>query len=67
MKSFSHFLRDDIRIKINVGDTVLGGKFKNKPIIVKTIARNDKGDISINGRPLMKFRIPGDKEKYGKK
>jgi hypothetical protein len=67
MKTFATFIKDDIKVKINVGDTILGGKFKNKPIVVKTITRNDKGDISINGRPLMKFRIPGDKEKYGKK
>ena len=65
MKTFAQ-LRDDIRIKINVGDTVLGGKFKNKSIVVKTISRNDKGDITINGKPLMKYRIPGDKAKYGK-
>jgi hypothetical protein len=67
MKSFSHFLKDDIKVKINIGDTVLGGKFKNKPIKVKSISRNDKGDIVINGKPLLKYRIPGDKEKYGKK
>ena len=40
--------------------------FKNKSIVVKTISRNDKGDITINGKPLMKYRIPGDKAKYGK-
>ena len=67
MISFIHFLKDDIKVKINVGDTVLGGKFKNKPIVVKTISRNDNGDISINGKPMMKYRIPGDKKKYGKK
>ena len=57
MKSFTHFLKDDIRVKINVGDTVLGGKFKNKRIKVKSISRNEKGDITINGRPLLKYRI----------
>jgi len=67
MKTFATFIKDDIKIKINIGDTVLGGKFKNKPIVVKTISRNDNGDISINGKPLMKYRIPGDKKKYGKK
>ena len=56
MKSFTQ-IRDDIRVKINVGDTVLGGKFKNKRIIVKSISRNEKGDITINGRPLLKYRI----------
>ncbi len=66
MKTFKQ-LREDIKIKINIGDTVLGGKFKNKPIKVKTISRNENGDIVINGKPLLKVRIPGDKEKYGKK
>lgn len=66
MKSFSAFI-EDINVKINVGDTVYGGKFKNKPIVVKTISRNDNGDLTINGKPLLKFRILGDKEKYGKK
>ena len=56
MKSFVQ-IRDDIRVKINVGDTVLGGKFKNKRIKVKSISRNEKGDITINGRPLLKYRI----------
>jgi hypothetical protein len=50
-------LNEDITIPINVGDTVLGGKFKNKKIVVKTIETNDKGDITINGRPFMKFRL----------
>jgi hypothetical protein len=40
-----------------VGDTVLGGKFKNKRIKVKSIGKNDKGDITINGKPMMKVRI----------
>ena len=66
MKTFKQ-LREDIKIKINIGDTVLGGKFKNKPIKVKTISRNENGDIVINGKPLLKVRIRGDKEKYGKK
>tara|TARA_Y100000310_G_scaffold65150_1_gene60679 strand:+ start:1969 stop:2169 length:201 start_codon:yes stop_codon:yes gene_type:complete len=66
MKTFAQFVGEDIKVKINVGDTVLGGKFKNKPIKVKSISRNEKGDIVINGKPLLKVRIPGDKAKYGK-
>jgi len=50
-------VQEDINIPINVGDTILGGKFKNKRIVVKTISKNDKGDILINGRPLLKYRI----------
>jgi len=48
---------EDITIPINVGDTVLGGKFKNKRIVVKSIDKNEKGDITINGKPLLKFRL----------
>ena len=50
-------LKEDIKIPIKVGDTVLGGKFKNKRIVVKSIGKNEKGDITINGRPLLKYRI----------
>ena len=49
-------LKEDIKIPIKVGDTVLGGKFKNKRIVVKSIGKNDKGDITINGKPLLKYR-----------
>ena len=48
---------EDIKVPIKIGDTVLGGRFKNKKVVVKTIGKNDKGDITINGRPLLKFRI----------
>lgn len=46
-----------IKVPIKVGDTVLGGRFKNKKIVVKKIGKNPKGDITINGKPLLKFRI----------
>lgn len=50
-------IAEDITIPIEVGDTILGGRFKNKKIVVKTIGKNDKGDITINDRPLLKYRI----------
>lgn len=50
-------LKEDISIPIKVGDTVLGGKFKNKRIVVKSIGKNEKGDITINGKPLLKYRL----------
>ena len=46
-----------IKVPIKVGDTVLGGRFKNKKIVVKKIGKNAKGDITINDKPLLKFRI----------
>ena len=50
-------LTEMIKLDIKVGDTIMGGKFKNKKVIVKTIGKNDKGDITINGKPLLRFRI----------
>ena len=46
-----------IKLNIKVGDTIMGGKFKNKKVVVKTIGKNEKGDITINGKPLLRFRI----------
>lgn len=55
IKTFAMF--EVIKVPIKVGDTVLGGRFKNKKIVVKKIGKNPKGDITINGKPLLKFRI----------
>jgi hypothetical protein len=46
-----------IKLDIKVGDVIMGGKFKNKKVVVKSIGKNDKGDITINGKPLLRFRI----------
>lgn len=56
-------LMEMIKLDIKVGDTIMGGKFKNKKVVVKTIGKNDKGDITINGKPLLRFRIL--KENWG--
>jgi hypothetical protein len=48
---------EDIKIPINVGDTILGGRFKNKKTVVKKIGKNAKGDITVNGKPLLKYRL----------
>ena len=50
-------LSEMIKLDIKVGDTIMGGKFKNKKVVVKTIDKNEKGDITINGKPLLRFRI----------
>lgn len=55
-KSLSVSLDGKSKIHINVGDDVRGGKFKNKKIKVKTININNKGDITINGKPFTKMR-----------
>jgi hypothetical protein len=50
-------INEMINLDIKVGDTIMGGKFKNKKVVVKTIGKNEKGDITINGKPLLRFRI----------
>jgi hypothetical protein len=56
MKYLKRF-NEMINIDIKVGDTLLGGRFKNKKILVKKIGKNKKGDITINDKPLLKFRL----------
>ena len=53
-----HELIEEIVLDIEIGDVVLGGRFKNKKIKVNKIGQNDKGDMTINDRPFMKIRIP---------
>jgi hypothetical protein len=52
LKTFEKIILD-----IEKGDILYGGRFKNKKTIVKKIGKNAKGDITINGKPLLKFRI----------
>jgi len=50
-------LVEDIEVPVNIGDTIKMGKFKNKKVVVKSIDWNEKGDLLINGRPALKFRL----------
>ncbi len=46
-----------IVLDIDVGDTVLVGRFKNKPIVVKDVGTDSNGQPTINGRKLLSLRI----------
>ena len=46
-----------ITIDVNVGDVIMGGRFKNKPIKVKSIGKDEHGMPTINGRKATTFRI----------
>src|SRR6056300_1872878 len=48
---------NEVDLPIKVGDDVLMGRFKNKRVKVKSITYNEKGDLLINGRPALKFRL----------
>ena len=46
-----------MNIDIKIGDTILTGRFKNKRVEVKEFGTDDKGQPTINGRPMLNFRI----------
>ena len=50
-------LIEDINIPVNIGDTILVGKFKNKKMKIKNIGKDDHGMPTINGRKAATFRI----------
>jgi hypothetical protein len=52
----------EVKLPIKVGDTIMMGRFKNKKVVIKSIDFNEKGDLMINGRPALKFRIVKSKE-----
>ena len=46
-----------MNIDLKIGDTILTGRFKNKKVVVKEFGVDDKGQPTVNGRPILKFRI----------
>ena len=66
MEGWRKFLKEDIKLDIKKGDVILGGRFKNKRIIVKDIGVDENGQPTINGKSVLNFRIekllPNDKK-----
>ena len=56
-EGWRRFLNEVVELDIEVGDVLLGGKFKNKRVVVKSIGTDDLGQPTINGKPLLNFRI----------
>jgi len=50
-------LLEKFTLDLEVGDTILRGKFKNKPVVVKDFGVDDKGQPTINGKKMLSFRI----------
>ncbi len=50
-------LKEKVVLDIEKGDTILTGKFKNKKVIAKDFGTDDKGQPTINGKPILKIRI----------
>jgi len=51
-------LTEAIKIDVEVGDTILAGRFKNKKVKVKSIGKDEHGMPTINGKKVVNFRIP---------
>jgi hypothetical protein len=50
-------VNEEIKLDVEIGDTVLMGKFKNKKTVVKSIGKDDHGMPTINGKKVATFRI----------
>jgi len=48
---------ENIDVDVDVGDVILGGKYKNKRMVVKEIGKDELGQPTVNGKPMLKFRI----------
>lgn len=46
-----------ITLDIEKGDTLLGGRFKNIPMVVKETGTDELGQPTVNGKKLLSFRI----------
>jgi uncharacterized protein YukE len=46
-----------IQIPIEIGDTILTGKFRNKKVTVKEIGKDEHGSPTVNGKTILKIRI----------
>ena len=57
MIKLKDLLLEKIVLDVNVGDVILGGRFKNKKVVVKSIGKDEHGMPTINGRKVVNFRI----------
>ena len=57
MIKLKDILAEKYEIDLEVGDTILRGKFKNKSVVVKSFGTDDKGQPTINGKKMLSFRI----------
>jgi hypothetical protein len=60
------FIKEDINIPVDIGDTILVGRFKNKKMLVKDIGTDAHGMPTINGRKATTFRIHSTVNIYDK-
>ena len=47
---------EDINIDVEVGDTIMTGRFKNKRTVVKSIGKDEHNMPTINGKKVVTFK-----------
>lgn len=47
----------EVTVDLEKGDTIMTGRFKNSPKVVKTIGVDKNGQPTVNGRKMLTFRI----------
>ncbi len=57
INSNGELINEDIKLDIQKGDIILGGKFRNKKIVVKTIGTDEHGSPTVNGKSILNVRI----------
>ena len=57
LENWKKYMKENIDLDIKVGDILLGGRYKNKRIVVKEVGIDELGQPTINGDPILKFRI----------
>lgn len=48
---------ESIKLPINKGDILRGGRFKNKKVVVKKIGKDKNNQVTVNNKPLLSYRI----------
>ncbi len=48
---------NEMKIDLKKGDEILTGKWQNKHDEVRTVGKNELGQPTVNGKPMLKFRV----------
>jgi hypothetical protein len=56
-EEYENSLNEAIVLPVEVGDTILTGRFKNKKVTVKSIGKDEHGMPTINGKKVVTFRL----------
>ncbi len=57
LENWRKYINENIDLDIKVGDVLLGGKYRNKRIVVKEIGVDELGQPTVNGKSILNVRI----------